>query len=35
MKLSGVSIFQECAKKNLSQNLILVVVLFLEFKGLL
>ena len=35
LKLSEVSIFQECAKKTLSQNLILVVILFLEFKGLL
>ena len=29
LKLSEVSIFQECAKKTLSQNLVLVVVLFL------
>ena len=35
LKLSGVSIFQECAKKTLNQNLVLVVVLFLQFKGLL
>ena len=29
LKLSEVSIFQECAKKTLSQSLVLVVVLFL------
>ena len=34
-KLAVVSIFQQCAKKAFSQNLVLVVVLFLEFKGLL
>ena len=34
IKLSGVSIFLEYAKKNLKSNVVLVVVLVLESKGL-
>ena len=33
IKLSGVSIFLEYAKKNLKSNVVLVVVLVLESKG--
>ena len=34
MKLSGVSIFEEYAKKNFQSNVVLVVVFVLESKGL-